>query len=112
MKVQADSNHTDREFQAGEKVILMLQPYTQHSLVSCPCHKLAYKFSSPYTVIERIGAVAYRLDLAAGSQIYPVFCVSQLKQFLPDFTLVFSELPKLVDLAGADAELSPFCNGV
>lgn len=102
MKIQADKSRTDRQFQIGEQVLLKLQPYAQHSMVNRPYPKLAYKFYGPYTVTDKIGVAAYKLALPEESHIHPVFHVSQLKPFTPNYTPVFSELPKLIDLSVHD----------
>jgi len=88
----------------GEKVLLKLQPYVQQSVASRPYPKLAFKFFGPFAVTEHIGATAYRLALPDHSLIHPVFHVSQLKPFTPNYSPVYSELPKLVDLSSQDLE--------
>ncbi|KAM0887617.1 hypothetical protein ACQ4PT_028880 [Festuca glaucescens] len=93
MKQKTDKNRTEKEFQMGDTVLLKLQPYVQKSVVSRPYPKLAYKYFGPYKILERIGKVAYRLELPKGSLVHPVFHVSQLKDYKADYTPVFSELP-------------------
>lgn len=92
MKLYADKHYFDRQFQEGEYVLLKLQLYVQNSVVSGACTKLAYKFYGPFKVLQRIGSVAYNLDLLAQALVHLVFHVSQLKPFVPNSTPIFSDI--------------------
>lgn len=100
MKLRADRLRTDRWFQVGDMVLLKLQSYAQQSVVSRQCPKLAFMFFGPYKIVERVGAVAYHLELPVTAQVHPVFHVSQLKPYILDYTPVFSILPTYYDLSG------------
>lgn len=93
MKQYADKRRTEREFEVGEFVLLMLQPYRQKSIRESTPMKLSAKYFGPYKVIERIGMVAYRLELPLTSKIHNVFHVSLLKKFYGSKNPYNEEIP-------------------
>lgn len=99
IKQYADEKQTEREFKIGDWVYLKLQPYRQSSVEIRRNLKLAAKFFGPYKVLEKVGAVAYRLQLPSGSKVHPVFHVSQLKPKLGQHQHPLPNLP-LVDPNG------------
>ena len=50
-------------------------------------HKLSPRFFGPFKIIQRVGEVAYRLDLLVGSSIHLVFHVFCLKAKLGHKTI-------------------------
>jgi len=82
MKMQADKNRSERSFAVGDSMYLKLQQYVQSLLAPRDNQKLAFKYFSPFSIIGKVGHVAYRLLLPQSTAIHDVFHVSQLKKAL------------------------------
>jgi hypothetical protein len=102
MKLQTDKHRQERVFQVGDWVYLRLQPFKQRSMHQ-KMGKLAPKFYGPYQVLQRIGVVAYKLDLPTDARIHPVFHVSCLKMKLGQSILPLPQLPPM----DAGGQLTP-----
>lgn len=95
MKHFADTNRTKRSFKVGEMEYLKLQPYRQGTIAMRKNIKLSSKFYGPFQIIEKIGPVAYRLELPNTSRIHPVFHVSQLKKHVGSTITLQPTLPSV-----------------
>jgi hypothetical protein len=97
MKQQADQHRTEREFAVGDLVFLRLQPYRQSTIATRRSMKLAPRFYGPFRILNRIGKVAYRLELPASSAVHPVFHVSCLKKVIGRTSVPAQDLPTFDD---------------
>ncbi|XP_027099047.1 uncharacterized protein [Coffea arabica] len=93
MKQYVDNKISERTFAVGDWIFLKLQPYRQISMALRKNMKLAAKYYGPYQVIERIGAVAYKLKLPEDSKIHPVCHVSLLKKKVGEEVVPSTALP-------------------
>ena len=67
----------------GDWVFLWLQPYKQISLKQAKKdNKLFPKYYGPYKVLQKIGTMAFKLELPSSSRVHPVFHVSCLKKVI------------------------------
>ena len=96
MKQQVDQHRSERSFDVGDWVFLRLQPYKQMFLKQAKKHnKLSPKYYGPYKVLQKIGTMAYKLELPTASRLHRVFHVSCLKKVIGDKLPVQTILPEL-----------------
>jgi hypothetical protein len=58
-------------------------------------NKLAPEYYGPYKVLQRIGSMAYKLELPPSSHVHLVFHVSCLKKVIDDKILVQTVSPEI-----------------
>ena len=95
MKQRAYTGRREVVYEVGDLVYLRLQPYRMKSLAKKLCEKLSPRYFGPFPILQKIGQVAYKLQLPLSASIHPVFHVSQLKKAVGDSTKV-QPLPELL----------------
>ncbi|GJS96021.1 putative reverse transcriptase domain-containing protein [Tanacetum coccineum] len=87
-KSYADKRRRPLEFEVGDKVMLKVAPW-KGVMRFGKRGKLNPRYIGPFRIIERIGPVAYRLELPQKlSRVHNVFHICNLKKCLSDDTLV------------------------
>ncbi|KAD3639965.1 hypothetical protein E3N88_29188 [Mikania micrantha] len=83
-KSYADRRRKPLEFQVGDRVLLKVSPW-KGVVRFGKKGKLAPRYVGPFEILERIGAVAYKLKLPVElSNVHDTFHVSNLKKCLAD----------------------------
>ena len=107
-KSYADVRCRPLEFEVGDHVFLKVMP-KRRVVRFGKRGKLSPRFIRPFEILERIGAVAYRLELPPSmSGVHEVFYVSMLWKYTPDPTHVADWGQIEVDTDGTFEE-GPVC---
>ena len=77
-KNYADQRQREQVFHIGDQVLLSTENL---QLKNAPVRKLKRRFIGPFFITQRIGPVAYELDLPSTWKIHPVFHTSLLRPF-------------------------------
>ena len=93
MKKYADRKRTERVLEGGDMVYLKMQPYRLNAFGARSHIKLQSKYYGPFRVTAKVGRVAYKLLLPDGTNIHPVFHVSQLKKHVGPSAVPCVDLP-------------------
>lgn len=87
-KKYADRRRRDLEFAVADQVFLKVSPL-RNVVWSGKSGKLAPRFVGPFHITERIGPVAYRVELPEKLDgVHDVFHVSHLRKFIRDPSVV------------------------
>ncbi|KAK1406152.1 hypothetical protein QVD17_41439 [Tagetes erecta] len=83
-KAYANKRRRPVEFQVGDYVLLKVSPW-KGVIRFRKCGKLSPRFIGPFKIVDRVGKVAYRLELPEElSKLHNTFHVSQLRKCLAD----------------------------
>ena len=75
-KRRYDGKHKPLDFKVGDQVYLRL--HHRYHLPGRPSKKYSQQRSGPWTVVKKVGRLAYKLDFPETSRLYPVVSVAHL----------------------------------
>lgn len=93
MKAVYDEHHQAVKFQVRDEVLLWLKQYQQLSLANWRYQKHLAKFYGPFTILQCIEQIAYKLELPADSGLHSIFHVSNLRVYCERQDASNSQLP-------------------
>ncbi|CAN6442913.1 unnamed protein product [Victoria cruziana] len=83
LKKGADQQQRPQEFQVGDRILVEL--YLDRTYILCGKYRASIrKFEWPFTVVRRIGKLAYKLDLSPDFKVCSLFYICNLKPFYAD----------------------------
>nr|XP_025702560.1 uncharacterized protein LOC112803269 [Arachis hypogaea] len=95
-KAYVDNRRHNLDFSVGDQVFLKVSPM-KGVMRFGKRGKLSPRYIVPFEILDRIGAIAYRLALPSElSMIHPVFHVSMLRKYLSDPSHVLT--PQAIEL--------------
>ena len=100
-KFHYDRRHQPQFFRQGDKVLLRL--HQGYKIPTNHGRKYAQQYAGPFQVLERIGRLAYRLDIPEHWRLHPVFTVAQLEPCPPAEQDPYAR-PRPTNPPGIDAE--------
>src|SRR3954463_552135 len=83
----ANQHRRDVSFSVGDKVLLSSFHIHLASQAQRPTRKLQARFIGPYTIIDKVSPVAYKLELPPSLSVHPVFHVSLLRTYTAPSTV-------------------------
>ena len=101
-KSYADKRSTNLEFKVGDRVFLKVSPL-RNVILFGSVGKLAPRFVGPFPIIEKVGKIAYRLELPERlAGVHKVFHVSHLWNCLHESAEVVE--PSILEEAEVERE--------
>ena len=94
MKRYYDGNHQAKDFETGQEVMLRLHRGYSIPQTEVLGRKLGPQFAGPFMVVEKIGPLAYRLDLPLHWKIHPVISIAHLEPRKPNLSTIRNQHTK------------------
>ena len=101
----ANQRRRPQTYKKGDQVLLSTANIALASQAKRPSKKLQPKFIGPYTIMEQVSPVAYRLELPIHLTIHPVFHVSVLRPYHTNDQLFPTRRPPAPNTVIVDGEL-------